>query len=941
MAGKKSTAAKNSKSSGQQTKKKTSSVSGTRSKANTKSNNVKLHTEEEIRQRNQMEAVVWFASAILVGCLVLIPGVNVWLWLHNVLRGFFGNWAILLAILMIYVALSKALEKPGMFRGAKTVLVIVILVIWCATIHVFGSFTLPEGTNLFETIRFLYKHGVEQGGAGLVGGLVGEPLMRAVGVSGSRIIVILVLFVLLMFFTGTTLVKLFKTVSKPAVKIHEVAVRRQEERRIFEESRREIDIPMEDALPQHPVRSIPEKTEANKKRKGKSPQLEKLESVFGIKNTEPEQEPIVIQEQAEDKSADTANVERILEANQSVPSFDLPSASVQEEKSIENTSDLPNVEVRLPEPVMDEPIETSAEEHIPVVHEVMEAVPSEVVSEENAAQVQPETQIVSTTVTVADNAAKNLEAARDAEKATAEFMKKKMEAERRESEPLLSKNEPEESTYIFPPVTMLASSKKVDANVETEELQTNGKMLVETLKSFGVQTKILDICRGPAVTRYELQPAAGVKISKITNLADDLAMNLAATGVRIEAPIPGKAAVGIEVPNKTKSIVRMRELVESNSFMTSKSRLTVALGRDIAGQVTVADLSKMPHVLIAGTTGSGKSVCINSLIVSLLYKSGPEDVRFLMIDPKVVELGIYNGIPHLLVPVVTDPRKAAGALNWAVTEMLKRYKIFAENNVRDLKGYNALAESNGYQDENGQPMHKMPQIVIIIDELSDLMMAAPNEVEDAICRLAQMARAAGMHLVVATQRPSVDVVTGLIKANIPSRIAFAVSSAIDSRTILDAGGAEKLLGQGDMLFSPVGAQKPLRIQGCFVSDGEIESVVDFVKNSKAVIYDESVAREIERSAVEGAKAGSDDNDDRDDSGDPMMNEAIKCVVEAGQASTSLLQRRLRLGYARAGRLIDEMEQRGIVGPHEGSKPRQVLITYAQWLEMNMQKSDEA
>ena len=466
-------------------------------------------------------------------------------------------------------------------------------------------------------------------------------------------------------------------------------------------------------------------------------------------------------------------------------------------------------------------------------------------------------------------------------------------------------------------------------------------MLVETLKSFGVQTKILDICRGPAVTRYELQPAAGVKISKITNLADDLAMNLAATGVRIEAPIPGKAAVGIEVPNKTKSIVRMRELVESNSFMTSKGKLTIALGRDIAGQVTVADLSKMPHVLIAGTTGSGKSVCINSLIVSLLYKSGPEDVRFLMIDPKVVELGIYNGIPHLLVPVVTDPRKAAGALNWAVTEMLKRYKIFAENNVRDLKGYNSLAEANGYQDENGQPMHKMPQIVIIIDELSDLMMAAPNEVEDAICRLAQMARAAGMHLVVATQRPSVDVVTGLIKANIPSRIAFAVSSAIDSRTILDAGGAEKLLGQGDMLFSPIGAQKPLRIQGCYVSDGEIESIVDFVKNSKAVVYDETVAREIERSAVEGAKAGGDDGDDREDNGDPMMNEAIKCVVEAGQASTSLLQRRLRLGYARAGRLIDEMEQRGIVGPHEGSKPRQVLITYAQWLEMNMQKSDDA
>ena len=922
-------------------------ASGTRTKQNTKAAAKKPHTktynEEQIRLKNQMEAVVWFAGAILVACMVLIPGVNVWLWIHNVLRGFFGNWAILLAVLMVYVALAKALESPSMFRGARMVLVGIVLVTWCAAVHVFGGYTLPEGVNLWETVRYLYNHGVTEGGAGLVGGAIGEPLVRAVGLNGARIILVLCLFVFFMFLTGTSLIKLFRTVSKPAVKIREVAVRRQEERRILEESRAQIDVPMEEALPQHPVRSIPEAAEdTKKKKKGKSPQLEKLENVFGIKNNEPDQEPVVIRELPEETGENGADMGRLLDANRQVPDFKVPEIA-------QPTADVPPMNEALESLMQEEP----PVERIPVVHEVIEAEPAAVVTEpaaepafEPAQTAQPvqtppeEAPVRSSVVTVADNAAKNLEATRDAEKATAEFMKKKMEAEQRESQPLLSRMQPEESTYIFPPVTMLSSSKKVDANVETEELQTNGKMLVETLKSFGVQTKILDICRGPAVTRYELQPAAGVKISKITNLADDLAMNLAATGVRIEAPIPGKAAVGIEVPNKTKSIVRMRELVESNSFMTSKSRLTVALGRDIAGQVTVADLSKMPHVLIAGTTGSGKSVCINSLIVSLLYKSGPEDVRFLMIDPKVVELGIYNGIPHLLVPVVTDPRKAAGALNWAVTEMLKRYKIFAENNVRDLKGYNALAESNGYQDENGQPMHKMPQIVIIIDELSDLMMAAPNEVEDAICRLAQMARAAGMHLVVATQRPSVDVVTGLIKANIPSRIAFAVSSAIDSRTILDAGGAEKLLGQGDMLFSPVGAQKPLRIQGCFVSDSEIESVVDFVKNSKAVFYDEAVAEEIERSAVtEGGKPGGQDNGDDEESGDPMMQEAIKCVVEAGQASTSLLQRRLRLGYARAGRLIDEMEQMGIVGPYEGSKPRQVLLTYAQWLEMNMQKSD--
>ena len=492
--------------------------------------------------------------------------------------------------------------------------------------------------------------------------------------------------------------------------------------------------------------------------------------------------------------------------------------------------------------------------------------------------------------------------------------------------------------YCFPPVSMLKESPKADPAKETEELQTNGRILVDTLNSFGVQTKILDICHGPSVTRYEIQPAAGVKISKITNLADDLALNLAATGVRIEAPIPGKAAVGIEVPNKTRNMVCMRDLIQSNAFQTSKGKLSAALGRDIAGQPVIADLAKMPHLLIAGTTGSGKSVCINSIIISILYKADPSEVRFLMIDPKAVELTEYNGLPHMLVPVVTDAHKASGALGWAVSEMMKRYKIFSETGVRNLSGYNSLAEAQDYQDENGQPMPALPQIVIIIDELADLMMAAPKEVEDSICRLAQLARAAGMHLVVATQRPSVDVVTGLIKANIPSRIALTVSSPVDSRTILDSVGAEKLLGRGDMLFAPVGVNKPVRVQGCFLADEEISSIVEFVKKTKEMEYDESVWEEIERNAA--SEGGRDDTlDGGSDERDPMLEEAVKCVVEAGQASTSLLQRRLRLGYARAGRIIDEMEQLGIVGPFEGSKPRQVLMTYAQWMERNMQKPD--
>ena len=487
---------------------------------------------------------------------------------------------------------------------------------------------------------------------------------------------------------------------------------------------------------------------------------------------------------------------------------------------------------------------------------------------------------------------------------------------------------PEPRPFSPPPSSLLEYSPEPDMESVEEELNVNGEKLIETLQSFGVRATMLEACRGPAVTRYELQPAAGVKISKITNLSDDIAMNLAATGVRIEAPIPGKAAVGIEVPNRKVSTVRMRELVESPAFRRAESPLTTVLGRDIAGELVLADLAKMPHLLIAGSTGSGKSVCINAMIVSLLYKSRPEDVRFLMIDPKVVELGVYNGIPQLIVPVVTDPRKAAGALGWAVTEMLRRYQLFAANNVRDLSSYNRLAQERGYVAESGARMEHMPRIVIIIDELADLMMAAPNEVEDSICRLAQMARAAGMHLVIATQRPSVDVITGIIKANIPSRIAFAVSSQVDSRTILDMGGAEKLLGRGDMLFSPLGVQKPVRVQGCFIDDREIEAVVDCIRGTASSEYDENVMEEIERGAApeqEGENAAPE--------GDVMIPEAVRCVVEAGQASTSLLQRRLRLGYARAGRLIDEMEQMGVVGPHEGSKPRQVLITWQQYLEM--------
>ncbi|MBQ2676850.1 MAG: DNA translocase FtsK 4TM domain-containing protein [Clostridia bacterium] len=491
------------------------------------------------------------------------------------------------------------------------------------------------------------------------------------------------------------------------------------------------------------------------------------------------------------------------------------------------------------------------------------------------------------------------------------------------------------AVYRYPPVSLLNRNIGANSAQIGDELKANAEKLVNTLKSFGVETRIINISRGPAVTRYELQPSAGVKISKITNLADDIALNLAASAVRIEAPIPNKSAVGIEIPNKLTSVVSMSEIVESAAFTSQKSKLTAALGKDISGNIATCDIAKMPHMLIAGSTGSGKSVCINSIIISLLYKASPDEVKLLMIDPKVVELGVYNGIPHLLVPVVTDPRKAAGALGWAVTEMLKRYKIFADNSVRDLASYNSLCKER-------DDLNPMPQIVIVIDELADLMMAAPNEVEDSICRLAQMARAAGMHLLIATQRPSVDVITGIIKANIPSRIAFAVSSQVDSRTILDMGGAEKLMGKGDMLYFPIGMSKPLRVQGCFVSDKEINAVVDFIKNSAETNeYDQEVISEIEKQAVVEKKGrASEDSDSDGGDGDERLNDAIEVVVEAGIASTSLLQRKLKLGYARAARIIDEMEEKGIVGPFEGSKPRKVLITKQQWLERQARGNDD-
>jgi len=457
--------------------------------------------------------------------------------------------------------------------------------------------------------------------------------------------------------------------------------------------------------------------------------------------------------------------------------------------------------------------------------------------------------------------------------------------------------------------------------------------LQKTLYSFGVSARVENVSVGPAITRYELKPAEGVRVSKIANLADDIALNLAAETIRIEAPIPGKQAVGIEVPNTEKEMVHLRDVLESNDFQENKSKLSVALGKDVAGNTMITDIAKMPHALIAGATGSGKSVCINTIITSIIYKSKPSEVKLLMIDPKIVELSVYNGIPHLLIPVVTDPKKAAGALAWAVMEMENRYSVFASKGVRDLKGYNQAIEKENETKTEEEKIGKLPQIVIIIDELADLMMVAAKDVEDAICRLAQKARAAGMHLVIATQRPSVDVITGIIKANVPSRIAFAVSSQVDSRTILDMAGAEKLLGKGDMLFYPAGSPKPSRVQGAFVSDSEVEKIVDFVKSNGEVTYNTDIIEKIE--SINKTDKELAEEHEMDDETDPLLMEAIDEVVQSGQASTSYIQRKFKVGYARAGRIIDQMEERGIISGYQGSKPRQVLMTPERLQELKM------
>ncbi|MBR3988104.1 MAG: DNA translocase FtsK [Clostridia bacterium] len=813
------------------------------------------------------------ASAVILLVLALFKGEHFWNWLHSVMFGIFGFCSYLLPLALGYFAIMTAKEKQMNRPGAKVALVVLTVLLVSSLFYLFGSGDLKD-INLFKSIGKTYTYSSQNVfSGGVISCVLGYTLTALIGDNFvPKLIVIVALIAVIMILTGISLIDIENVAKKQMIALRERKRRYDEEhRQLYEdEPQRDFsDVNRDNARIDIPIDG------RRKKKRQATPDIAVEEELTPPLDTS-----------ASDKLINSVRIAN----GDYIDDTDIYQAS-QIARQITDSKNNP-------------------------------------ITEEGAKQANPETVGIDPKAKVDINL---------------EEEEKAIEAE------IKAEAKPAPSAYTFPSVRLLRQRFDSNDGDAMRELQNNATKLVDTLKSFGVSASITNICRGPSVTRYELKPAAGVKINKITNLADDIALNLAADKVRIEAPIPGKAAVGIEVPNKFTSVVTMRELIDSDEFKRADSKLTCVLGKDISGEIVSTDLAKMPHLLIAGTTGSGKSVCVNSILMSILYKATPEQVKFVLIDPKMVEFSKYKGLPHLLVPVVSDAKKAAGALNWAVTEMMQRYRLFSEYDCKEIHSYNRLIDANlKFIEENSTdeeevcmevsglpvPKEKLPQIVIAIDELADLMMAAPKEVEDAICRLAQMARAAGMHLVIATQRPSVNVITGVIKANIPSRIALKVSSQVDSRTILDFGGAENLIGRGDMLFAPVGVSKPIRVQGCFATDEEIEGVTNFIKNQNKAQYNEDIEEQIRRITAEDLdsknKGGSDEEGELQV--DAKMEEAIKCVIDAGQASTSLLQRRLKVGYARAGRMIDDMEQMGIVGPHQGAKPRDVLITYQDWLE---------
>lgn len=942
-------------------------------------------------RRRHIATVIMFAVGIVLTLAAVIPAGEGegWRGFFDIMHGLFGYSAFLVGPLLIFVAIRLSAFKEGHKLGMDVLKCVGGILLLCAAVQIFSVGAVP-GENFGEVIANLYKDGKEFRGGGVFALFIGG-LLLLLGRLGATILIIILILVCVLLCTGITVADFTDRMVKPVRNAKDKAV--EHHNRIREENRIAAE---ELHMQQDEIEKIQAEIDAEQQEKRSVAELSR--AVFSVSDPEEQEPEPIVEDTSAHTEPESSEKPHIIEvprpdpvkpAEPELPSEPDPAETEQlleeqHEDSVDYMAEIKDYIMQKNRAVLEEaersekdPLEDEDAELVPIIdalhrfkEENPENAPVSSIEDlpENSITSSEESELPFDLDDVADEPETESQPQKDA--AAPEASAPKAAEPERPENPVkpeivevprpdrpvtpppapaperpampLKKPAPEElnfsDVYTLPPVNLLnpVQKKLTQADIDNE-IDRNSRKLVEALQSFGVQTKLVGVSRGPSVTRYELQPAPGVKISKITGLQDDIALNLASAGVRIEAPIPNKSAVGIEVPNKARDTVFFRELVDTTEFKKSfDKKLETVLGKDISGAMVTCNIAKMPHLLIAGTTGSGKSVCVNSIIMSILMKSTPQDVRLIMVDPKKVEFMMYNGIPHLLIPVVTDPKKAAGALAWAVNEMLNRYKQFSDNNVRDFTGFNELAK------DPDSGLMKMSHIVIFIDELADLMMASPKDVEDSIVRLAQMARAAGMHLVIATQRPTVNVVTGLIKANIPSRIALMVASQTDSRVILDVSGAEKLLGNGDMLYMPVGLPKPVRVQGCFVSDKEVERVVEFIKQTFQAEYDELVMEEVERqtemvaSAQDSKSSGNSDSGDIDTS-DERLEDAIDFVVESGTCSTSSLQRRLKLGYGRAARLVDIMEEMGIVGPLEGSKPRQVLMTKQEWAERKLQQ----
>ncbi len=828
---------------------------------------------------NQIYSVILFATAILILLLALVQGSSGWQVLHEALKGFFGLPLLLIPPALCYIAVMIDRDETPQKLMQRGMNVFTVTTFLSGFIEImFGGGRLQEA-SFKDSMQMLYEEGVNWSGGGMVA-IVAMPLQKLLGDVGSKITICLLLFVSIMIMSRKGVSDIFDFVSAPFRRMKELYEEEQENAGLLDEFETEVE------------------EERIREERALAEQAEEEEALGMVKKPRSR------------KSKKTQEPQYLTDG---AGSIDIPMADP--------------AAMALDVPVFDMSIDPVPEENM-VLTEYTDMTDPAPLSEPMPDPADEDLE------TLIRQATEKPEKSDKLKKKTKEEEKLDAMQEIADEVALQAGSSPEHP-YQMPSMDFLKKGKShANDPGAAQELREKADLLQQVLESFNVEARITNIARGPSVTRYEVQPAAGVKVSKITNLSNEIALNFAVEGVRIEAPIPGKPAVGIEVPNTHRDMVSLRELLESPQFAGSKSKLSFGIGKDIAGNVIVGDIAKMPHMIIAGATGSGKSVCTNSIIMSVLYHASPDEVKLILIDPKIVEFRVYDGIPHLLIPVVTDPKKAAGALNWAVQEMLKRYDIFAQNGVRNLAEFNELCEDD-------PDMQKMPQILIVIDELAELMMTASKEVEDAICRLAQLARAAGMHLIIATQRPTTNIITGLIKANIPSRIALYVKSNTDSRVILDVGGAEKLLGNGDMLYLPNGQPKPVRIQGCYVSTAEIEKVVNFIKSQSVSEYDENIIAAVdeltvntpeEKQAAADSEAAEDFELDKDAD---IIEQAIELVVNVGQASTSNLQRRLRLGYGRAASVMDKLEQMGIIGPYEGAKPRRVLLTKEQLNERKL------